>query len=245
MTPYSFDDIARYAENEMSPAEREAFEQALAADETLRQQLAFYKDVHSSLQQHFTKNEGQKNLEETLQQLRGEYFAKQNKPAKVIAINRYLRYAMGAAAVLLVTIFLWRPWVSLYDQYKEITMVDPTVRGDNADSLLREAAVLFNDEQFDEAAVLLGQVRGQRPDDSFTAFYYALALLHTDKDKESLEIFTNLYQSETIYKYEAAFYAALYYVKGRKSFVQARAWLQRIPPDAPNYNRAQALLRKL
>ena len=61
MNPYTLDDIARYAEGEMTAEELQAFEQALATDESLRQQLAFYRDVHDSLQQHFTKDAARQN----------------------------------------------------------------------------------------------------------------------------------------------------------------------------------------
>src|SRR5688500_15179774 len=152
MKTYSLDDIARYAEGEMTAEESQAFEKALAADESLRLQLAFYHDVHNSLQQHFSKDASQLQLEETLQQMRGEYFAKQAKPAKVIAINRYLRYAMGAAAVILIALFLIKPWQSLYDQYSDVEMINPAERGDNRDSLLQQAAIAFNDEDFTRAA---------------------------------------------------------------------------------------------
>jgi hypothetical protein len=69
MKTYSYNDIARYAENDMTAGERQEFEQAITADASLQQQLALYYEVHSSLQQHFNKDAGQQNLEETLQHL--------------------------------------------------------------------------------------------------------------------------------------------------------------------------------
>ena len=246
MTPYTLDDIARYAEGEMSAEESQAFEQALAADDSLRQQLAFYHDVHHSLQQHFTKDAGQVQLEGTLQQMRGEFFKKESKTAKVVSINRYLRYAMGVAAVLLITLFLWKPWQpSLFEQYSQAEMIDPTSRGDNADSLLKQAAVLFNTKRFQEAATVLQEASALRPDDSFTKFYHALSLIHIDSSMKAMPILTKLYEGESVYKYEAPFYIALGFVKQNRSLDQARVWLQRIHADAANYNKAQELLRKL
>ena len=49
----TFNEIARYAEGEMTTDERAAFETVLASDESLRKQLALYQEVHVSLQQHF------------------------------------------------------------------------------------------------------------------------------------------------------------------------------------------------
>jgi predicted Zn-dependent protease len=244
MKTYSLDDIARYAEGEMSAGESQAFEQALTADETLRQQLAFYHDVHNSLQQHFTKDARQAQLEETLQQMRGEYFAKQSKPARVVSINRYLRYVMGAAAVLLITLFLLKPWQSLYDQYSDVQMVNPAERGENTDSLLQQAYTDFTNKKYTEAAAKLNQVKTARPDDSYSAFYYGIAEMHAGNTAEARQALNALYEGESVYKYEAAFYMAVCFLKeDNKS--SAREWLQKIPADAANHSKARELLKKL
>jgi tetratricopeptide (TPR) repeat protein len=244
MTPYSLTDIARYAEGDMSAEELQAFEQALAADATLRQQLALYHDVHSSLQQHFTKDAGQLQLEGTLQQMRGEFFTRQTKTAKIVSINRTLRYVMGVAAVLLITLFLWKPWQSLYDQYSDMQMINPAVRGDNADSLLQQAAIEFNNEEYEDASALLSEAQKLRPDDSFTNFYYGVTLMHLDQLLPARLVLGEIYDGSSVFKYEAAFYIALTYIK-EKDKTSAREWLQKIPSDAANHGKAQELLRKL
>lgn len=244
MKTYSLDDIARYAEGEMPAEESAAFEQALAADETLRTQLAFYQDVHDSMQHHFTKDAGQAQLEETLQQMRGEYFAKQSGPAKVVSINRYLKYAMGAAAVLLIALFLIKPWQSLYDQYSEVQMVNPAERGENTDSLLLQAYNDFSNKKFSEAAAKLSEVKTARPDDSYTAFYYGIAEMYAGRTAEARQAFGALYEGESVYKYEAAFYMAVSFLK-EDNRSSAREWLQKIPADAANYRKARELLKKL
>lgn len=241
MKPYTLDDIARYAEGEMTAEELQAFEQALATNESLRQQLAFYRDVHDSLQQHFTKDAGQAKLEGTLLQMRGEYF---NKMSKVVSINSYLKYAMGAAAVLLITLFLFKPWQSLYDQYSDVEMTNPAERSDNTDSLLQQAYTDFNSEKYAEAAATLKQASTVNPDDSFTSYYYALASMHAGQVAEAKQTFQKLFDGESVYKYEAAFYMALCFLK-EENKPAAREWLQKIPADAANYNKAQELLRKL
>src|SRR5688500_10529418 len=150
MKTYSYTEIARYAEDDMTAEERQEFEQALSTDTALQQQLAMYRDVHGSLQQHFKKDARQLQLEDTLQQMRGEFFSKASTPAKVVPMKRYLRYAMGVAAVLLVAVILWKPWQSgdLYGKYAQLDMINPAVRGENTDSLLQQAAIAFNKEDF-------------------------------------------------------------------------------------------------
>lgn len=245
MTPYSLTDIARYAEGDMTAEEMQSFEQALAADASLQQQLALYHDVHNSLQQHFTKDAGQLQLEGTLQQLRGEFFSQQAKPAKIVSINRTLRYVMGVAAVLLIAIFLWKPWQGdLYEQYSDVEMINPAVRGDNADSLLQQAAIRFNNEEYQAASLLLSEAQQLRPDDSFTGFYYGVTLMHLDQLMPARMVLGDIYDGSSVFKYEAAFYIALTYIK-EKDKTAAREWLQKIPADAANYGKAQELLGKL
>lgn len=244
MTPYSLNDIARYAEGEMPAEEIQAFEQALSGDATLQEQLAFYREVHSSLQQHFHKDEQQQELEATLQQMRGEFFRKGKAPAKVVAMNRYLRYAM-AAAMLVIALFIWKPWQGdLYEQYGEIQMLNPTERGNNNDSLLQQAAIAFNQKEYTTAATYLYTVRSQQPDDSFTEFYYGVALMHSGKTAEARQVLEALYNGESVFKYEAAFQMALSYLK-EENKTATREWLQKIPVDAANYGKAQELLKKL
>lgn len=244
MNPYSYDDIARYAENDMTAEERQAFEQALQTDTALQEQLNLYRDVHDSLKHNFQKSDQQLGLEATLQQMRGEFFNKQSSTAKVVSINRYLKYAMGVAAVLLIAVFLWKPWQGdLYEQYSEIKMLDPTERG-NSDSLLQKASIEFNDGHFGNASLYLNEARKQRPYDSFTEFYLGVSELKKGVPSQAKKVLEPLYNGESVYKYEAAFYMALCYLK-EENKIACREWLQKIPVDAANYSKAQELLKKL
>lgn len=242
---YSITDIARYAEGDMTAEEQLAFEQELAANVSLQEQLALYHEVHSLLKQHFHKDEQQVQLEETLQQMRGEFFRGASNPAKVVSINRYLRYAVGVAALFLVTLFVWQPWkTDLFEEYAATRMINPTERGENADSLLQHAAVAFNKKDYPAASTLLEKVVKLHPEDAFSSFYYGVALLHTGQTMPSRMILGAIYDGESVFKYEAAFYIALTYLKDEDKLL-CREWLQKIPADAANYTKAQELLKKL
>ncbi len=51
-------------------------------------------------------------------------------------------------------------------------------------------------------------------------------------------------KGESAFKYEAAFYEALSFLK-EKDNGTAKDWLEKIPADAPNYKKAQELMKKL
>jgi hypothetical protein len=245
------DDIARYAEGLMKADELAAFEAELTADALLQQQLALYKEVHTSMKQHFGGDEQQQQLQQTLQGIRGEFFrsnaTKATGPAKVIPFKRYLRKMIAVAAILLTVVFIWQSVKpDPFNEYVEITMVAPIERGGEEDRLLQEATTAFNNKDFPAAAAKLGKLMSDTGD-TYVAFYYGVSLLHFDKPNRvntARAIFNRLYNGESAFKYEAAFFQALSYLKEDET-KSCITWLQKIPADAPNYSKAQELLKKL
>jgi hypothetical protein len=245
MEPYTFDDVARFAEDLMAADEKAAFESALAANPALQQQLALYHEVHASLQQHFTHDEQREKLQDTLQTIRNEFLATSSAPAKVVPFKRYLQRAMAVAAILIAVVFIWQPWKpALFDQYAETRMIVSVERGGATDSLLQHAVTAFNNKDFTDAAALLQKVRQHDTANSMANFYYGVALLQTNQLIPAREVFTELFAGESAFKYEAAFYLALSYLKEKNEAI-CKEWLQKIPADASNYNKAQELLNKL
>ena len=241
----TFNDIARYAEGDMTADERAAFEAVLASDESLQRQLAVYREVHGSLQQHFTADAQRNQLQGTLQSLRGEFFGEAPQQAKVVSIKRWLRGAVAVAAVLIAVVFIWQPWKpGLFQEYADTTMVAPAERGEGEADLLQKAVTAFNNKEYKEAAGLLQQVRQQDTTNSYVNFYFGIALLQTGRITEARKIFNNLFEGPSAFKFDAAWYQALGYLKEDNKTL-CKEWLQKIPADAHNYNKAQELLQKL
>jgi len=241
----TFNDIARYAEGDMTAEERSVFETALAGDESLRRELALYREVHSSLQQQFGADDQRDQLQHTLQSMRSEFFGGAPQPAKVVSFKRFLRGAAAVAAVLIAVVMIWQPWkAGLFETYSDISMVAPAERGTSADTLLQQATNNFNNKNYPAAATALQQVRQQDTANSFVNFYYGIALLHTGQVTVARAIFNQLYAGQSAFKFEAALFQALGYLKENDK-THCREWLQKIPADAPNYNKAKELLQKL
>ena len=241
----TFNNIARYAEGEMTADEQADFETALASDEALRRQLALYHEVHASLQQQFGADTQRNQLQHTLQSLRGEFFGSNAAPAKVVSFKRYLRSIAAVAAILIAVVFIWQPWKqNLVAEFAETTMVAPAERGGTIDNLLQQAVDAFNNKDFTTAVSLLQQVTKQDSTNSYAEFYYGVALLQTDLLYDARNIFNKLYAGQSAFKYDAAFYQALGYLK-EKNKTACIEWLQKIPADANNFNKAQELLHKL
>jgi hypothetical protein len=241
----TFNDIARYAEGDMTAEERSAFETNLASDETLQQQLNLYREVHGSLQQHLGADEQRHHLQATLHSQRGEFFNEASQPGKVVSMKRWLRGAAAVAAVLIAVVFVWQfMQPGLFDKYSETTMAAPAERGEQTAEMLEGAVAAFNKKDYLSAAEALAQIKKHDTANSYVNFYYGVSLLQTNRIAEAREIFDQLYAGQSAFKFEAAFYQALSFLKEDNKAL-CREWLQKIPADAPNYNKAQELLKKL
>jgi hypothetical protein len=241
----TFNDIARYAEGDMAADERSAFEAALASDESLQRQLALYREVHGSLQQHFSADAQRNQLQGTMQSLQGEFFGGTAKPGRVVSIKRWLLGAVAVAAVFIAVVFVWQfLQPDLYEKYSEITMVAPAERGEQERDMLEVAAAFFNKKDYLSAAEALAHIKQHDSANSLVNFYYGVSLLHTNRITEAREIFNQLYAGQSAFKFDAAFYQALGYLKEDNKTL-CKEWLQKIPADAANYNKSQELLKKL
>jgi predicted Zn-dependent protease len=131
---------------------------------------------------------------------------------------------------------------NLFDKYSAITM-QAAERGNPEDQLL-PAVIAFNKKDYTSAANLLAQLRQKDTANSFVNFYYGVSLLQTKHIIESREIFNQLYAGQSAFKFEAAFYQALTFLKEDNTAL-CKEWLLKIPADATSYNKAQELLKKL
>lgn len=240
----TFNDIARYAEGDMAADERSAFEAALASDETLQRQLNLYREVHGSLQQHFSADEQRNQLQGSLHSLRGEFFNAAAQPGKLVSMKRRLLGAVAVAAVFIAVVFVWQfMQPDLFEKYSETTMVAPAERGEGTDPL-QLAVTAFNTKDYTAASYHLAQARLNDTTNSFVNFYYGISLLQINNIARARELFSQLYAGQSAFKFDAAFYQALSFLKEDNKAL-CREWLLKIPADAPNYNKAQALLKKL
>src|SRR5258708_16772454 len=90
-------------------------------------------------------------------------------------------------------------------------MVSTTERGGNADSLLQQAAVFFNRQEFAKALPLLDRAVKADSSSQLALFYRGVAGWHTGAIEEARKDLGQVYNGESLLRYEAAFYIALSY----------------------------------
>lgn len=240
MATYDNAYIIRYIEGDLSPEERQAFEAALQTDASLAASLALYREVETVLQQRLPADAGVTALRERMEELKKVHFAKGPKRIPVI---RYITGFAAAAAIIVFAIVLW-PRGDYMDRFGGTQMVSSAERGDGADSLLQQAAVYFNKGQFDRALPLLQKSVAADSSNTMALFYRGVAQLHMhaiDAGRQDLE---RVYNTESIFRYEAAFYTALSYAQ-QKNAIAAREWLDKIPAGTPVSEKAAELRKKV
>ncbi|MBC8053842.1 MAG: hypothetical protein H7Y13_12325 [Sphingobacteriaceae bacterium] len=239
---YSMEDIARFAEGDMDGDERAEFEKVLQADIDLKSGLASYQNIHSSLKMKLSNDDKDKDFKQTLDEVSADYF---KQKSKVIPITRYLAWTSAIAAVF-VLFLIWSPWQKdLYRQYADTEMIAMVERGENSAALdMQQAANAFNKKDFSVAKATLENVIGAEPGNATARYYYAISLIETGDGAKARIFFSELYKGTSVFKYDAAFYTALSFIK-EKNTKSAIVWLRKIPADAAKYDESRELLNKL
>ncbi|HMI01855.1 MAG TPA: hypothetical protein VK541_05190 [Pedobacter sp.] len=253
--------VARYLEGDMEAGEKAGFEMSLQSDAALQELVAQYKDIHQSLKLRIAPDEQDKQVESTLKDLNRQYFknepavneapadkasfsAAQTKETKTLSLKPYLKW-ISAAAVLLIGLFIWAPWSSgLYEKYSFSKQMSVTERGADNQAQLSKAAELYNKGDYAEARKILGKEYMFNPQSPLLTYYFAITLIETKQTYEARTLLKHLYEGQSVFKYDAAFYAALSLVKEDKK-AEAVEWLQKIPQENANYAKAQELIAEL
>src|SRR5579859_4967329 len=176
MATYDKEYIIRYVEGELPTEERQSFEADLLKDPSLAAEVSLYTELRSTLQQRLPEDETKRALLDTLTGLNKTYFGSASGTpeapvrslsstgarslpstgAKITGMARWLTGLTAAAAVILVAVLLWPSGERNYmDRLGRTNMISMTERGGDTDSLLQQAAIYFNKEEFAKALPLL------------------------------------------------------------------------------------------
>ena len=240
--------IVRYVEDDLSPEERRQFELGLDEDPALRAEVALYRELRSVLEQRLPADETEQSLRLTLRQLNAEHFspaAETGKGAKHISFTRWTAGIAAAAAIVVATMLIWPSGrETVFDRLGRTEMISTTERGSNSDSLTQQAAAHFNQQDFAGALPFLDRAVQADSSNQLALFYQGIAEWHVGRVEESRRALQQVYNGESVLRYEAAFYMALGYARENKKD-SAGEWLKRIPADAPVSAKANELKANL
>lgn len=149
------------------------------------------------------------------------------------------------AAVIIIGTVVWAPWsADLYEKYSFSKQMPATQPGADNQAQLSKAAELYNKGDYTEARKILSKEYMFNPQNPLLTYYFAITLIETKQTYEARTLLMHLYEGQSAFKYDAAFYAALSFVK-EDNDKEAITWLQKIPQESANYAKAQALTGEL
>ncbi|GGB12901.1 tetratricopeptide repeat protein [Puia dinghuensis] len=240
MPTYDKEYIIRYVDDEMDDGERQQFEADLQNDPALGAEVALYRELKATLRQRLAPDAGTTALQDTLSAFNKEYF-KKDTGAKRILLTRWVAGMAAAASVIIATVLLWpSDNKDLYQRLANTQMVGVTERGGNTDTLMQEAAVYFNRQEFAKALPLLDQAVKADTTNQLALFYRGVAGWHTGAVTAARNDLEKVYVGHSLLRYEAAFYLALSYA-AEKNTAAALEWLHKIPAGTPVSDRAKEL----
>lgn len=243
MAAYNNEDIIRYVDGEMPAEERQLFEAALQKDAELAAALAQYREVAATLSDRLPPDPRRDALRAELQRHRNAHFSRKGK---VVSVKKYLT-AIGAAAAILAGILLFRFYshdTNYMDTYGNIEMQVAVERGSNTDTLLQSAALYFNEKAYTKVIPLLDTYLKTDSSSQMALYYRGVAAVQTGAIAAGLADLKKVYGGASIFRYDAAFYIALYYAQ-QQNKKEALDWLKLIPADVATAAKAAALKKDL
>ena len=241
MATYDKEFIIRYAEDELTEEEKRQFEADLQNDPSLAAELSLYRELKGILQQRLPQDPAGEALRATLSDLNKSYFA-----PKRIPLVRWITSVAAAACIIsaIIILNLSHDHANAFDRLGHTEMVSTTERGGNTDSLLQQAAIFFNRQEFRKALPLLDKAVRADSSSQLALFYRGVAGWHTGAMDAARKDLEQVYNGESLVRYEAAFYMALSYASQRNNAAAAE-WLKKIPEGTPVSGRAKELKNRL
>jgi predicted Zn-dependent protease len=245
MHSYTEEEIALYVNGDMTGADQQQFEQLLQRDKTLQEHVQHYRQVMTTLRNRLAPDAQDQALKQTLHSMNEEYFGHAEDNIRPVGV--YIKWASAAAVIaILLIISLFHPWRQndLYTEYATLQMVTAAERGDHTDTLLQQAAIEFNSQQYGLAQKNLEAAYKLEPDNALIQFYYAVSLVETGDHHTGQPLLEHVYAGNSVFKYDAAYFLALSYLKINNKDA-CRDWLQKIPAGTNRYAQAQSLMSLL
>lgn len=208
--------IKKYLTNELSPQDRNAFEQEMENDPFLMEA------VEGLMLQHSTWDKAQ------IQQLENELHQKidqkiqQPQSGKIIPLH-FFRYAAAACVIGILAFTSWRLFLSpeqldeqaIYASYfHPLTHPDATVRGENAVSDETAAVQAYEKEDYFGAVKYYEKLVANNPENIKNNLFLGISLLATNQAQKAVDVLNKINTSNDFH-FDVQWYLAMAYLKNK------------------------------
>jgi predicted Zn-dependent protease len=238
--------IRKYLANELSPEERNAFEQEMEADEFLKEAVEGLEALKS--------NHPESDADAIQVKLNERIDAAVQKKGKGKLISlRGFKLAIAASVIGVMSLITYRMYHAnnQFDEqeiyacyFKPLTHPDGTVRGENEMTEEKQAVGAYEKENYFEAVNHYQQLVKDHPKNTKNNLFYGISLLATNQPKKAADVLSKITTSEEFH-YDIHWYLALAHIKN-KDLESAKTVLLHLA-DEENYyqKKAAEILDKL
>jgi hypothetical protein len=243
----NYEEIEQYIHGELADDERQAFEQRMAENPALANEVSLYTQTEQILLANANAAAGETQLTEQLAILNKKYFGiKAETPVIPINKRKKLYYYISGAAAILLAAFLVQPLLNnqkpldeLYVQKAgEIYSFGSNARSSNTNE--PDAVALFAANKYKEALNILEPVNTSNTD---TLLAKAVCYVETGNSSKAMVIYNNLIAAHTDADRANLYKAMLFLKQGDKA--ACRTALKQITKTADEYDAATKLLKEL
>lgn len=129
----------------------------------------------------------------------------------------------------------------LYAYYFQPDDANFQTKGEIGKDELLKFQTLFNNKEYQEAILSIDIQKNNSAD---LQFYYAIALIASDKDQEGTQMLEELKQDTPIFRNESLYYQSLSFIK-RGELLKAKTTLEQIELSSSKYQKASEILKSL
>lgn len=238
--------VKKYLANELSPQERNAFEQEMENDPFLMEAIEGLSMVNNQWSMDA--------IEKVEEEVNHKIDMKINEPkkGKVVSMS-FFRYAAAACIIGIIgfasykMIFVTKQLdeQAIYASYfKPLTNPDATVRGENGATDESQAIQAYEKEDYFEAVNAYQKLVANNPDNVKNNLFLGISFLGTNQPKKAIDVLNKITTSEEFH-FDIQWYLALAYIKN-KELQNAQTTLSNLTKEENYYQKeAQEILDKL
>ncbi|PSL27021.1 tetratricopeptide repeat protein [Chitinophaga ginsengisoli] len=183
-------------------------------------------------------------LEEIIADQRERWFHTKDGPNRKVSIYVIITAIIGAGLAGLLFVSPWHK--DIYRQFSGTEMVHAHHQPTEQDTalLMHQAAAAFNHGHFNKAIGLLNQIIVRDSLNTTARYYRGISLVDEGNLAEARKDLQTVFNSHSPFRYDAAFYMALSYIRERDK-QQCLEWVLKIPENAPIYWKAARLKEEI
>jgi tetratricopeptide (TPR) repeat protein len=230
---------------EKSPNKAQSFHPKPPAPGLDALHIKYIEDALTTQSDHMEADNTRNELEEMIADQREKWFHTKDHGANT-KVGMYVVITAIISAGLAGLLFL-SPWhKDVYRQFSGTEMIHHNHVNAETDTalLIHKAAIAFNKGHYDKAIVILNQVLQKDSTQPTARYYRGVSLIDEHQPEAARKDLMFVYEGSSSYKYDAAFYIALSYLRERDK-QQCMEWLMKIPANAPNYWKVERLREEL